>query len=226
MLHKDRILKIGSHQDTLGLLSSRKSYLFARENGIGKEGMDYIYDKVGEAVTGISTERIFGFSEQYDWQINTEPEAIAAFAKAQVTGQYIIHSPTISDETIFIAEPSGIWLRGLNQKNADEYIVEPIQCKCPREFSQFIRYTQCKSPQGLKAFSPKDYWRMLDNMIICNAITGYFFVFHPLFEEGTNHHTIKFDRLALLEDINTLKRKKKEAASIYQAAIYKMTNKS
>lgn len=223
MLHKDRVLRLGSSQDKLGLLSSRSAHLFARENGIGKEGQDYILNKVGEVITGLTTERIFGFSEQYDWQISIEPEAIAVFAELQSTGQYIIHSPVISDETIFIAEPSGIWLRGLNQKNADEYIVEPIQCKCPREFNTFIRYTQCQTPLGLKAFSPKDYWRMLDNMLVCNAISGHFFAYHPLFEDGTKHHTINFDRLSLLGDINLLKQRKAEAAAIYQSAIKKMT---
>jgi hypothetical protein len=76
MLHRDRIMKLGSHQDRLGLLSSRQSHLFARENGIGKEGLDYILNKVGEIATGISTERLFGFSENYDWQISIEPRAL------------------------------------------------------------------------------------------------------------------------------------------------------
>ena len=35
------------------------------------------FNKVGEVITGLTTERIFGFSEQYDWQISIEPEAIA-----------------------------------------------------------------------------------------------------------------------------------------------------
>jgi hypothetical protein len=226
MLHKDRILRIGdTNQDRLGLLSSRSVDLFTRDGGIGKEGQDYIYNKVGEVVTGITTERIFGFTENYDWQISIEPDAISKFAEIQETGQYIIHSPVISDETIFIAEPSAIWLRGLNQKNADEYIVEPIQCKCPREFSQFIRYISCQSPKELKKFSPKYYWRMLDNMLICNAIKGHFFIFHPVFEQSKNYHTIIFDRISLLEDMNFLKKRKMEAAALYKAAIEKMTNK-
>ena len=109
MLHKDRILRIGdTNQDRLGLLSSRSVDLFTRDGGIGKEGQDYIYNKVGEVVTGITTERIFGFTENYDWQISIEPDAISKFAEIQETGQYIIHSPVISDETIFIAEPSAI----------------------------------------------------------------------------------------------------------------------
>jgi hypothetical protein len=226
MLHKDKVLKIGSNQDRLGFLSSRSTDLFCRINGIGKEGTDYILNKVAEIATGLTSERIVGFTEQYDWQIGVEPESVAKFAEIQETGQYMIHSPVIHDGTIFISEPSAIWLRGINQNNADEYIVEPIQCKCPKEFSQFIRYTQCNSPEQLKAFSPKYYWRMLDDMLICEAIVGHFFVYHPLFEEGTNHHTIKFDRLSLLSDMNFLKQRKAEAINIYEIALSQVTKKS
>jgi hypothetical protein len=226
MLHRDRIMKLGSHQDRLGLLSSRQSHLFARENGIGKEGLDYILNKVGEIATGISTERLFGFSENYDWQISIEPDAIAKFAEVQESGQYIIHSPVISDGTIFIAEPSGLWIRGLNQKDADEYIVEPIQCKCPREFSDFIQYAAIETPTALKSYSAKCYWRVLDSMLICDAIFAHFFVFHPMFEKGQNYHTINFDRLPLIADINFLKKRKAEAAEVYQKALEKYTNKA
>ena len=225
MLHKDKILKIGTNQDRLGLLSSRSADLFCRDKGIGKEAIDYILNKVGEVATGLTTERIFGFTEQYDWQIGVEPEAISIFAELQETGQYMVHTPVISDGTIFISEPSAIWLRGLNQNNPDEYIVEPIICKCPMEFSQFLRYTACESAEGLKALSPKYYWRMLDDMLICGATTAYFFVFHPLFDQGTNHHTINFNRLSLLSDINILKQRKAEAAAVYSEAMRKVTNK-
>lgn len=226
MLHRDKIMKLGSHQDRLGLLSSRQSYLFARENGIGKEGLDYILNKVGEVATSTTTERLFGFSENYDWQISIEPDAISKFAEVQESGQYIVHSPIISDESIFIAEPSGLWIRGLNQNNADEYIVEPIQCKCPREFSDFIRYCTLQNPMALKMYSPKCYWRVLDCMLICDAISAYFFVFHPMFEQGQNHHTIKFDRLTLIADINFLKKRKLEAAEMYQKSLGKYINKA
>lgn len=227
MLHKDKVLNMqSSSYDKFGLLSSRSVDLFMGVREIGKEGCDYIANKVGEVLTGVSSEKIFGFSEQYDWQIGTEPEAITEFAEVQKSGQYIIHFPVISDGTVFIAEPSALWLRGLNQKNADEYIVEPIMCKCPREFAQFIGYTAVNSPQELKKSYPKYYWRMLDNMLVCNAIKGYFFVFHPLFDQGTRHHTILFDRLSLLGDLNHLKERKAEAAELYKATMVRMTNKS
>jgi hypothetical protein len=226
VLHKDKILKIGSQQDKLGLLSSRQAHLFTRETGIGKEGTDYILNKVGEIATGLSSERLFGFTEQYDWQISYEAESISKFAELQEGSQYMLHFPTISDETIYIAEPSAIWVKQLNQRQSDEYLVEPIQCKCPREYSTFMRYTKMETPLSLKEFFPKDYWRVLDSMLICEAIAAYFFIYHPLFDEGANHHTIKFDRLPLIGDIKFLQARKREAAAIYKTAMEKITNKS
>jgi len=227
MLHKDRILSISSEfSDKLGFPSSRAADLYMLGSGLGKQAQDYLLNKVGEVVTLTTTDKLFGFSEQYDWQIATEPEAISVFAENQSTGQYIIHFPVISDGSIFIAEPSAVWVRGINQKNADEYMVEPIICKCPREFSRFINMADLNSPNQLKAAHPKYYWRLLDNMLVCNAMTAYFFVYHPLFDDGTNHHTIKFDRLSVLADLNELKQRKAEAARIYAAALAKIANKS
>jgi hypothetical protein len=226
MLRNDKILKQCSQHDKLGLLSSRAAHLFTRDGGIGKEGTDYIYNKVGEVATGVVSERIFGFTEQYDWQILYEPEAISKFAEQQKGSQYIVHAPVISDETIFIAEPSAIWVKQFNQKDSDEYLVEPIQCKCPREYSSFMRYAAVQTPLSLKELFPKDYWRVLDSMLICEAIAAYFFIYHPLFDEGQNHHTIFFDRLSLLGDINFLKQRKREAAAIYTAAMNKLINKT
>jgi hypothetical protein len=225
MLHKDRILKIESNQDKLGLLSSRSADLLMRGKELGKEAQDYILNKVGEVATGITTERIFGFSEQYDWQISYEAEALAKYASLKPKDAFFVQFPTISNGNIFIAEPTAIQVLIVNQKNPDEYLVHPVYCKCPRDFGNYIKYTQCETPQHLKETFPTYYWRMIDLLLVCEAGSADFFIFHPLFDSEVNYHTISFDRLALLGDMNKLKDRKAAATRMYRTALEKLSTK-
>lgn len=211
-------------ESDLGKISSRNAHLFMTGKRISDSAKNYILNKVGESLTGVTSDRMFGFTEQYDWQISIEPEAVDKYVEVN-NPEFVFKFPTVSSGSVFISEPSAIIIIGINQNNENEYIVEPILCKCPREFSQFIKYTECKTPENLKAFSPKHYWRVLADMLCCNAIKAHFFVFHPLFEEGTNYHTIIFDRLPLIADINFLRSRQAEASRIYTEQIENLKSK-
>lgn len=203
-------------------IESRHIHIFMRKK-IGKEAIDHIYSKVGESVTGVSNESIFGFNEAYDWQISNEPVAIGLYHIPD--GSEMVSDVTIvnPDINIFCSIPTGINIKSINQKNHDEYIAEPIFCKCPFDQNQFISLKMCLSPMDLKLKSPKYYWRMLDYIDNVNSATAHFFVYHPLFPDGRQTHKIEFSKALVWQDLDFLRNRKHKINEIFHQTINEFT---
>jgi hypothetical protein len=215
--------QITTGRNDLGLIESSHIHLFCRKSGIGKEAIDHIYSKVGEAITGVSNKRVFGFNEAYDWQVVNEPEAISIFAEKNGIGQ-ILSNLTVknADNEIFCTMPTGLNLLIVNQKNPDEYACEPVYCKCPYDQEQFVRFKMLSAASQVKQHFPKYYWRLLDYMDNCNATAATLFVYHPLFPDGGQTHQISFRATLVWEDLYFLKERKAKAAHIYSNVLKEM----
>jgi len=208
-----------SYKDQLGLIESRHIHLFTRRNGIGKEGLDHIRNKVGEVVSGVSNDRLFGFVEEYDWQIVNEPHAIELFEKGVKGNQAVVVSPTVKDKDIFITCPTGLLLKGVNQKNGEEYIAEPVFCKCPYSTGLFAQIKAMETANEVKESLPKYYWRLLDQMVACGAAVGHLFTYHPMMPEGKQSHSIEFSSILQAADIRFLKQRKEAIEVLYLIAL-------
>jgi hypothetical protein len=220
MLHKEQITK---GRNDLARIESRHIHLFTRKK-FGKEPIDHIFAKVGEKVTGVANEKVFGFSEVYDWQISNEPEALSHYMIGMMVGQMASDVTIVNSEIdIFCTIPTGLHIKGVNQRNENEYIVEPVYCKCPFDQDQFVRFKMMKSPQDVKAHFPKYYWRLLDYMDNCKAIDAHLFVYHPLFPSGSQSVELPFNNIMITEDMHFLRQRKAEAEKIYHQTYYEMT---
>lgn len=219
MLNKKQIKQ--GRQD-FALIESRHIHIFMRKK-IGKESIDHIYSKVGESVTGVCNDRVFGFNEAYDWQISNEPAAIKLY-NVKDGGQMVSDVTIVNLEmSIFCSIPTGLHVKSINQKNPDEYIAEPIFCKCPFDQNKFIALKMCLSPMDLKHKSPKYYWRMLDYMDNINSATAQFFLYHPLFPEGHQTHQIEFSKALVWQDLDFLRNRKHKINEIFHQTINEFT---
>lgn len=214
MLKKSHISKIEIyseewHKYRLGRATSSKMFSICGIDGFGKTGDSYIYQKVGEALTGQSNEKEFEFDEDLDWGKMYEPEALKAFAK-KMNVQFLVTQKLISNpDSHFSSTPDGIWVHGECIIDDNEYNVSTVECKCPRTYHNFIPKFLCKTPADLYKVNKSDYWQTIDQMDQCGAAIGYFFCYHPYFPEGSNINIIQFKKMDLWNQFTLLSARKK-----------------
>lgn len=225
MLLKSRISKIEIHSDEwfekkLGKLSSSEIHFIAGSSFWTTGCQTYIYRKVGERVTNKSA-----VSSDYDqssmvsamrWGNEYELEAVRRFAKFKEL-PFIVYQKLILEETgMFGSTPDGLII---NKESSDrlEYDVSTIEVKCPPTYHNYIRLALCKTPQDIKRESAQYYWQVLDQMLICQSMYGYFIVYHPDFKQG-NMNVVEFRKMQkvdgaypLVEDLKFLAIRKQMA---------------
>lgn len=222
MLNKDWISHIEIYSDEwkaarLGKFTSSKMHNLTTKKPLTKDGVSYIYQKVGELVTGQTTCGADDNIENEDvaWGMIHEPAAIHEFGnrmgiKYLVVGK-MIHEP----RSIFSSTPDAIWVINSSITKENHYNVATVETKCPNRYHTFIPLYKCKTPQELKDENSNYYWQVIDQMDACNASLGYFVVFQPLFNPKSNMRIIEFKKIELLNDFAFLKQRKKQALEIF-----------
>jgi YqaJ-like recombinase protein len=224
MLNKDWISNIEIYSDEWvearkGKMTSSKMHNLATQKPLSQEGVSYIYQKVGELVTGQTTcgkddENIE--NEDTAWGIIHEPVGLQEFGKRMgikylVVGK-LIHEPG----SVFSSTPDALWVINSSITKENHYNVATVEIKCPNRYHNFIPLYQCKTPADLlKARKSNYYWQVIDQMDNCNASMGYFIAFHPLFKPGSNMRVIEFKKIDLLNEFAFLKQRKKQALEIF-----------
>lgn len=201
--------------------SSKMSTIMGSE-GFGRSGESYIYQKVGELLTGQSNDKEFEFDEDLDWGKMYEHEGIQKFAE-KMGIKLLVSQKLITDpEGHFSSTPDAIWVHGECKIDTTEYNVSIAECKCPRTYHNFIPKFLCKSPADLYKVNKSDYWQTIDQMDQCGAAKGYFFVYHPYFPEGTNINIIEFRKMELWDHFKLLSARKKEFVQRFEETRLKM----
>lgn len=230
MLKKEQISKIKIYTDEwhafrAGRLTSSKSFLFTGDRGFTQGTMTYIYQKVGETLTG----QITGSEdEQFEdentaWGLQYEPIALNLFQQVKKV-QYMTNQNIIYDlEHQFSSTPDAIWTHNeaLNQL---EYNVSTIEVKCPRKYHRYIPLYNCKTPADLKKFDNKYYWQVVDQMLLCDSAQGYFMCFNPMFPEKSRYNIIEFRKMDLWEDFKLLHTRKMQAIKEFNQIRSSMTD--
>jgi hypothetical protein len=214
MLHKSWIsdIEIYSeqwHQMRLGKATSSKMFTQTTDKPLTDGAWTYIYQKVGEELTGHTTAEDEQIEDENTiWGLTNEPIALQRFQEKMkvdfLATQKLIYHP----DSRFSSTPDAIWIHGL-ALNGEEYNVSTNETKCPRKYHKFIPLYLCTTPAQLKAFNRNYYWQVLDQMDNCDSAIGYFCAFHPLFPEGSNLRIIEFKKIELWDDFKLLKQRKK-----------------
>jgi len=217
MLKKEQISKIKIYTDEwhafrAGRFTSSKAHLFVGDKGFTQGTMTYIYQKVGETLTG----QITGSEdEQFEdentaWGLQYEPIALGLFQHVKQV-KYMTNQNIIYDlENQFSSTPDAIWTHNeaLNQL---EYNVSTIEVKCPRKYHRYIPLFNCKTPADLKKFDHKYYWQVIDQALLCDSAVAYFMCFNPMFPEKSRYNIIEFRKMDLWEDFKLLHSRKMQA---------------
>lgn len=210
------------HRYRIGRGTSSKIHAICGAEGFGKAADTYVFQKVGEFLTGKSNEREFEFDEDLEWGKMYEPQAIEAFAK-KMGIKLLVTQKLISDPNgIFSSTPDAIWVHGECKIDTSEYNVSTAEGKCPRTYHHFIPKFLCKTPADLYKISKENFWQTVDQIDQAGAAVGYFFVYHPYFPEGSNLNIIEFKKMDLWEHFRLLSVRKKQFAQRFEEIRQKM----
>ncbi len=220
MLHKSNITKIQAgttewRELRLGKFTSSDIHLLMGTKGIGKTGLDYIYRKVGESITGRSDEKEYGFVEQMEHGLKHEALAVREFANSRKADFIVVQTTVNAPNSMFLSTPDSVLVLS---ETTDElgYNVETLEVKCPFKFHTYIQQRMCVTPQDLKKTFENYYWQVLDQMLVCGASVGYFYTYNPDFPEGNRGHTITFRQVEVWDDMKLLQKRKAEAAEKFK----------
>lgn len=228
MLHKSHITNIEVyseewHKHRIGKFTSSRISCLCGDDGIGKGAMTYIYQKVGETITGIPNDKEFvDFDEDLEWGKKYEDEAIRAFGR-KMGVQFLVTQKLISDPgNQFASTPDALWVHGECILDSNEYNVSTAEGKCPRTYHNFLPMYLCDTPADVYKLKKDYFWQTIDQMHQCGAAIGYFFVYHPFFPEGSNLKIIQFRKMELWEYFKKLADRKKQAIQKFEEIRLKM----
>lgn len=187
MLKKSKIsgVKIYSDQwyvNRLAKFTSSEIFYLMKPKGFEDGALNYIRRKVGEELTGKPCRGEIDV-EATRWGNFHEAEALNKFG-LQHGIEFLVAQQLICDhDSRFGCTPDGL-IPIRHSPDETEWEVETVEVKCPPTFDNYIRFFECETPMDLKSESPQYYWQVLDQLDNCEALMGYFVVYHPDFKTG------------------------------------------
>jgi hypothetical protein len=192
------------------------------EKPLSTGAMTYIYQKVGEELTGQTTAEDDEIEDENTiWGLTNEPLALKAVGNYLGVDYLVTQKLITNPESRFSSTPDALNVVG-QSLHAEEYNVDTIEVKCPRKYHKFIPFWKCKTPLDVKKVSSNYYWQVLDQMHNCDSARGYFGAFHPLFPEGANLRVIEFRKMDLWEDFKLLVQRKKLFVETFEQLRFEM----
>lgn len=170
--------------------------------------MSYIYEKVGEELTGISANEDID-TESTRWGNYHEEEAIRKFGVLKELDFVIVQQLITVPDTRFGSTPDALIVHN-ESVDKTAYNVSTVEVKCFPTYQRYISLALCKTPSEIKKVNSDLYWQVLDQMDNCDCLTGYSVAYHPSFKAG-NLIVVEFKKVELFEDCKFLKERKRLA---------------
>jgi hypothetical protein len=156
--------------------SSEASRLF------GSSLWRYVREKVGEELTGKSANTEID-TEATRWGGFYEAEALMKFGQYMKLDFLVTQQLICSPDSRFGGTPDSL-IVVRESPDETEWEVETVEVKCPPTYANYIGLFECENPQDLKKENAIYYWQCLDQMDLCESLTGYFVAYHPDFKRG------------------------------------------
>lgn len=205
----------------LGRFTSSEIHFLMGERGIGQSGLNYIYRKVGEKISGRSSKQDISTAAT-EHGLNYEREGLVAFGKKIGIESLLVQRLILDDDGYCGGTPDGLIV--LNESTDKlSYNVKTVEIKCPYTFDNYIRLWKCKTPQDLKKEESKYFWQVISQLDLCDCLQGYFVCYMPFFEKG-NLNIIEFKKIDLINDFKLLAQRKNEAIKIFNETISELIN--
>lgn len=217
MLLKSNISKILIHSDEwfnarLAKFTSSEFHFLMSPEGIGSVGLNYIYRKVGEELTGMPCRKEIS-TEATEHGHEYEPENIREFGKAMGIEFLVTQALIIDQSGKFGSTPDAMWIVG---ERSDElsYDVFTMEAKCPTAYDNFIHLWNCKTPAELKKKNKIYYWQVLHQMRMAGALRGYLSIYNPFFKSG-KQNIIEFRKTELISEFKLIEERGNEAVIVF-----------
>lgn len=217
MLLKSQITNVVMHSDDwfsgrLAKFTSSEWHFLMGEKGIPDAGMNYIYRKVGEELTGLPCRKEITTDDTEHGQMY-EPEGLKAFG-VHMGVEFLVTQKLIKKlDSREGSSPDAIWVRS-ESADANGYNVFTGEIKCPTSYDKYIHLWNCKTPADLKKVNKAYYWQVMHQMRVCDALRGYFIVYQPFFRMG-KLNVIEFKKTELIEDFKMMNIRAQQAEIIF-----------
>lgn len=216
MLQKNRISGIRVQTDEwkqarAGKFTSSRIVSLMQKKEFADGFMSYIYQKVGEELTGVPVDEEDSLSEinAIRWGLQYEPEALQKFGNKMGLQYLVVQQLITVPGTRFGCTPDGLII---HNESVDQtaYNASTVEVKCFPTYVRYIELVMCKTPAEVKEMNSTVYWQVLDQMDNCDCLKGYLVVYHPNFKAG-NLGIVEFRKIDLLEEFRFLKDRKAKA---------------
>jgi len=211
MLKVENISHIEIHTDAwrqgrLAKLTSSMIFTLMGDKMLTVEAVAYIYEKVGEELTGIPAKYEVDTPDTR-WGLINEPDAIKKFGQWLGVEFLVTQVLILIPGSRFGSTPDCIWVK---QKYGDAYDVATGEIKCYPNYTHYIKCALCETPEQLKAVDKKLYWQVCDQMLMCGCMEGYAVLYHPDFRAG-GFRVIKFRKMDMIDEFKLLAERKQLA---------------
>jgi len=198
----------------LGKFTASKIHACMRPKGIGDGGLSYIRSRIGEELTGTSSEKNV-VTEDMLWGLKYEREALQRFGELKKLDHLIVQKLVCEPGSKFGCTPDAIWINSEN-KDKGELTVRSIEVKC-YQMQNHISCALCSTPAEIKQEDFEAYSQVIMQAQECGCLISYLVYFHPLFKEG-GFRVIEFNFTdkELATDLKLLNTRKIEIMKIYE----------
>ena len=207
----------------LGKFTSSEWHSLMGEKGIGSAGLNYIYRKVGEELTGLPVRQDIS-TPATEHGLTYEREGLVKFGEKMGVQGTLLVQRLILDGDRCGGTPDAIWVK---KESIDglSYEAATVEVKCPLSFDGYIRAWKCKTPAEFKKEKPDWYWQVLHQMYICDCLVGYGVIYHPFFKSG-QLNIIEFRKIStdIYQDIGLIAQRKNQSIQIFHETINQMKN--
>jgi len=218
MLPKSSISQIAIHSDEwfagrLAKFTSSEFHFLMGEKGLGQAGMNYIYRKVGEELTGLPCRREIS-TEATEHGNLYEPENLRKFGEKMGLDFLVTQKLIVPQESRHGSTPDGLIVHS-EAMDGLCYNVSTVEAKCPLSYDAYIRLWKCRTPQNVKDENRIYFYQILHQMWVCNALRGYLTGYHPFFKSG-QLNVVEFRKVDLVPEFKTLTQRATEAQKIFE----------
>lgn len=237
MLSKSNIAKTkieteAWRQARLGKFTSSEIHFLTGDKFLTEGCISYINRKVGEFITDKPATYEINNESMIHGLIH-EVKAVQLFCK-QMGISFIVCQQLVTIEgTRYGSTPDGIIVHAESTDKLS-YNVSTVEVKCPPTYTAYVELALCETPQDVKRANKQYYWQVLDQMLNCDCMKGYFVVYHPDFKHG-NMRIIEFRKMQptgieygkevkfpIVSDINFLQERKKMADARFEEVHQKL----
>lgn len=219
----DPILNEKYHQAKLGKFTSSEWHYLMDEKGIGATGLNYIYRKVGEVMTGMQSRQDISTAAT-EHGLVYEREGLIKFGEKMGLQSLLVQRLILDEDGMCGGTPDGLIV--LNESTDGlSYNVQTCEIKCPISFDGYIRLFKCKTPEDLKKCGTegrKYYYQCLHQMYLCDCLQGFFICYHPFFKSG-QMNIIEFRKINLIPEFKLMNDRKQEAIKIFNQVREELT---